>query len=96
MSELQFDLDTLLDLQVFYSPLKKVLQYLLLKDKTLTSSLNELEEKVNSNVSKMNEQQERLNSMNITVNELQELTGTHGEQITECTLCRNDSDKNKG
>lgn len=85
MTELQFDLDTLLDLQVLYNPLKKLLEHLLLKDKLLTTSLAELEQRLSSHEAKLNSHQEFINATNVTVNSVQGLIRTHDEQITERT-----------
>ena len=86
MSTMQFDLDSLMALQLMYDPLKKVLEYLLSRDKAVSDSLTNLQERVSANETKLNEHQDKIETTKTSVDSIKELTDKHDDQIAECNL----------
>lgn len=86
MNMIEFDLDSLMNLQLMYNPLKKVLEYLLVRDKALGDSLSKVEIKLDSHENKFTELQKNIIETKSSVSMLQDITKKHEDQIVECSI----------
>ena len=84
MNVIQFDLDELLTLQVMYNPLKKVLEYLLARDKSISDSLSNIEQHVNTHDGKIDGLQGKIDATNTNLSLLQDIGKKHQEQLQDC------------
>ena len=81
MSSAQFDLKSLMNLQFFYDPLTKVLEYLLERDKAISSSLIRIDQRLDSNDNKIVEVQTGLDITKANYNLMRELIDKHENEI---------------
>jgi len=82
----QFDLNSLMSLQMTYDPLRKILEYLLDRDKAIGDSLFNLEDRVNSHDKKITELQGTVDTTKSSLSTIKDMEKLYKDQIADCML----------